>query len=277
MFSGEVTELLIWLVPLLAAAGVLAGLLAGLLGVGGGVIVVPALYLIFGYLDVELAVRMHLAVGTSLATMIPTSIRSVRAHNARGAFDATIFWQWVPAMAVGVLSGAWIASQVNFVVLVGLFGCVALIVALYMAFADAEWKIADKPPGKLWRQPLAAMIGCISSMMGIGGGTFSVPVLTLFGLPIHRAVGTAAGLGMVIAIPGMLGFIAGGWNSSGLPPFSLGYVSWLAFLLLSPATILAAPWGARLAHSLSPKTLRRVFAVFLGVTSMRMLWDIATL
>jgi uncharacterized membrane protein YfcA len=277
MASGELTELLIWLVPLLSLTGVIAGTLAGLLGVGGGIVIVPALYLIFGYLDVDMAVRMHLAVGTSLATIIATSIRSVRAHNAKGAFDVVVFRQWMPAMTIGVLTGAWIASQVGSEVLTSIFGGVAFLVAIYMGLGNPQWKLADKPPGGSWRHPIAAAIGCISSMMGIGGGTFSVPALSLFGMPIHRAVGTAAGLGIIIAIPGMLGFVAGGWNAPGLPPFSTGYVNWLGFLLIVPATVLAAPWGARLAHSISPTLLRKAFAIFLAVTSVKMLWDVTTL
>jgi uncharacterized membrane protein YfcA len=272
--ESETISLLLWLVPLLLLAGALAGLLAGLLGVGGGIVIVPALYHIFSYLEIDPSVRMHLAVGTSLATIIPTSIRSVRAHHARGSFDADLFRSWTPAMIVGVLIGTWLANLANFGVLTSIFATVALLVSLYMGLGSPAWKLADQLPAPIWNQPLAAVIGAISSMMGIGGGTLSVPVLNLFGVPIHRSVGTAAGFGIVIAIPGTIGFIVGGWNTPGLPDFSIGYVNWLAFILIVPATVLLVPTGAKLAHSLSQTGLRRAFAIFLGITSVRMFTDI---
>jgi uncharacterized membrane protein YfcA len=217
---------------------------------------------------------MHLAVGTSLATIIPTSIRSVRAHHLRGSFDRHLFSRWAPAMIIGVLLGTWLANLSNFTTLTLVFATVALLVSLYMAFGDPDWRIGDQLPGRAWNQCIAITIGAISAMMGIGGGTMSVPVLNLFGTPIHRAVGTAAGFGTVIAIPGALGFIVGGWNTPGLPEFSLGYVNWLGFLLIVPATVALVPTGARLAHSLGQTGLRRAFALFLGLTSARMFIDI---
>ncbi len=272
--NPETIDLLLWLVPLLLLAGAFAGLLAGLLGVGGGIVVVPALYHIFSYLGIDPEVRMHLAVGTSLATIIPTSIRSVRAHHLRGSFDRHLFIQWTPAMIIGVLLGTWLANLADFTVLTAVFATVALLVSLYMAFGNPDWRLGEQLPGPVWNQPIAATIGAISAMMGIGGGTMSVPVLHLYGTPIHRAVGTAAGFGMVIAVPGALGFIVGGWNAPALPEFSLGYVNWLGFLLIVPATVALVPTGARLAHSLSQKGLRRAFAVFLGLTAVRMFADI---
>jgi len=271
--TGNDAEILYWMIPLLAFAGICAGLLAGLLGVGGGIVVVPALYYIFSYLGIDPAVKMHLAVGTSLATIIATSIRSVKAHQAKGSFDADLFKSWAPAIVVGVFIGTWIASLADMGVLTGVFGVVGFSAALYMTFGNPEWRIADHLPSGLAAQPIPVVIGAISAMMGIGGGTLSVPSLTLFGVPIHRAVGTSAGFGLVIAIPGTIGFIIAGWGKEGLPPYSLGYVSLLAFALIVPLTVLAAPWGAKLAHSLSQVALRRAFALFLGITSLRMLWD----
>jgi len=261
------------MIPLLAFAGICAGLLAGLLGVGGGIVVVPALYYIFSYLQVDPSVKMHLAVGTSLATIIATSIRSVRAHQAKGSFDAGLFKNWVVAIVIGVMIGTWIASKADMGVLTGVFGIVGFSAALYMSFGNPEWRIADHLPKGFSSQPIPVIIGAISAMMGIGGGTLSVPSLTLFGTPIHRAVGTSAGFGLVIAIPGTIGFIIAGWGKPGLPPYSLGYVSLLAFALIVPLTVLAAPWGAKLAHALSQSALRKAFALFLGITSIRMLFD----
>ena len=270
----ETLSLLYWLVPLLLLAGAIAGLLAGLLGVGGGIVIVPALYHIFSYLDVADEVRMHLAVGTSLATIIPTSIRSVMAHNARGSFDRGLFKQWVPGIILGVLAGTWLANLASFHELTLIFATVALIVAIYMAMGSPDWKLREGLPPNPINSLLATVIGAISAMMGIGGGTLSVPTLNLCGVPIHRSVGTAAGFGLVIAVPGTLGFIVGGWNNEMLPPFSIGFVNWLGVLIIIPATILAVPYGAKLAHSLSQTGLKRAFALFLGITSLRMFTDI---
>ena len=155
-----------------------------------------------------------------------------------------------------------------------MFAVVALFVATYMALGNPDWKVRDEPPGKLACQPVGGVIGAISAMMGIGGGTMAVPVLNATGVPIHRAVGTSAGFGLIIAIPGTLGFMAGGWTNAELPDFSLGYVNALGFALIVPMTVLTVPLGAKLAHSLSTTGLRRAFAVFLGLTSLRMFADI---
>jgi uncharacterized membrane protein YfcA len=275
--DADTLSLLIWLVPLLLLAGAVAGLLAGLLGVGGGIVIVPALYHIFSYLEIDPSVRMHLAVGTSLATIIPTSIRSVRAHHARGSFDRNLFNAWVPGIVIGVLLGTWLANLADFGMLTLVFASVALIVSLYMAIGNSDWKLADGLPANPVNSIIAAVVGTISAMMGIGGGTLSVPILNLFGVPIHRSVGTAAGFGLVIAIPATIGFIIGGWNTPALPDFSFGYVNWLGFLVIVPATVLMVPTGARLAHSLSQTGLRRAFALFLGITSVRMFIDIFNL
>jgi uncharacterized membrane protein YfcA len=272
--NPDTVSLLFWLVPLLLLTGAFAGLLAGLLGVGGGIVIVPALYHIFSYLEIDPSVRMHLAVGTSLATIIPTSIRSVRAHHARGSFDRDLFQAWVPGIVIGVLAGTWLANLAEFHVLTLVFATVALLVSIYMAFGNPAWKLADGLPGNPGNSLIAAIIGTLSTMMGIGGGTLSVPALNLFGVPIHRSVGTAAGFGLVIAIPGSLGFMIGGWNNPLLPDFTLGYINWLGFLLIAPATVLTVPSGAKLAHSLSQTGLRRAFALFLGITAVRMFADI---
>jgi len=270
----DTLSLLLWLVPLLLLAGAVAGLLAGLLGVGGGIVIVPALYHIFGYLGIDDSVRMHLAVGTSLATIIPTSIRSVLAHRERGSFDKTLFMAWVPGIVVGVMLGTWLANLAEFSMLTLVFATVALLVSGYMALGNPAWKLADGLPANPGNSLIASVVGSISAMMGIGGGTLSVPILNAYGVPIHRSVGTAAGFGLVIAVPGTLGFIIGGWGNPALPDFSFGFVNWLGFVLIVPATVLMVPTGAKLAHSLSQTGLRRAFAVFLGFTALRMFYDI---
>jgi uncharacterized membrane protein YfcA len=272
--NPETLSMLMWLVPLLLLAGAVAGVLAGLLGVGGGIVIVPALYHIFGYLGIDDSVRMHLAVGTSLATIIPTSVRSVMAHHERGSFDRALFNGWVPGIILGVIAGTWLANLANFSVLTLVFAIVALLVSIYMALGNPAWKLHEGLPANPLNSLLASIVGALSAMMGIGGGTLSVPLLSMFGVPIHRSVGTAAGFGLVIAVPATLGFIVGGWAKPALPEFSLGYVNWLGFLLIVPATVLTVPTGAKLAHSLSQKGLRRAFALFLGFTAARMFYDI---
>lgn len=270
---ADLPSLLTWLLPLLLATGAVAGLLAGLLGVGGGIVVVPVLYYVFSWLGFDEDVRMHVAVGTSLATIIPTSIRSARAHHARGAVDVALLRRWTPAMLCGAIAGVVLVSSAEFHVLVTVFGIVALLVALHMAFGRREWHVAAAPPAGPIGWLVAGSIGILSAMMGIGGGTLSVPVLTMSGLPMHRAVGTAAAFGMAISIPAALGLVAGGLGVARLPPFNVGYVNLLGLALIVPTTTLLAPLGARLAHALPQARLRQAFALFLGITAVRMLWD----
>lgn len=258
----------------LIASGVIAGTLAGLLGVGGGIVLVPVLYQVFSALGVDEAVRMHLAVGTSLATIIPTSIRSVRAHAKRGAVDFALLKSWAPALILGTLAGTAIAGAISGPALTGIFASLVLIVAANLAFGREEWRLGSALPKGAPAQALAASIGAISGLMGIGGGTFGVPAMTLFGYPIHRAVATSAGLGIIISIPGAIGFILSGWGKASLPPGSLGYVNLIGFALLTPTTVLMAPLGARLAHALPRKWLARAFALFLALTSAKMFWGL---
>lgn len=274
MLTGDLNSEWLILSVLLVAVGLFAGVLAGLLGVGGGIVIVPALYHVLSYLDVDPAVRMHLAVGTSLATIIPTSIRSVLAHHKRGAVDPALLRLWALPLLVGVLGGTWLATIVGRGGLMSVFAVVALVVALHMAFGKPEWRLAGELPKGSAGKAIPAGIGAISAMMGIGGGTLSVPILTLFAYPIHRAVGTAAGFGLLIAVPASIGFIAAGWGEGRLPAATLGYVSIVGFALIVPATLLSVPLGVRLAHSMNERLLRRAFALFLALTAIRMFIDL---
>ncbi len=264
------------LAALLLGVGAIAGLTAGLLGVGGGIVIVPVLFHMFASLGIDEAVRMHVAVGTSLATIIATSVKSIGAHRQKGAVDEALLKSWGPAIFVGVLIGTGLAGWVKGPVLTAVFAVVATIVALHMAFGRESWRIAPALPTGVGRHGLAGMIGTISAMMGIGGGTLSVPILSLYGYPIHRAVGTAAAIGFIIGIPGALGFILAGWAVPNRPPFSLGYINLLAVALILPTSMALAPVGARLAHSMNRTRLRRAFALFLGLTALRMFYDILT-
>lgn len=259
---------------LLLAAGAVAGVTAGLLGVGGGIVIVPVLWHMFDAIGIDESVRMHVAVGTSLATIIATSASSVRAHHRRGAVDFDLLRSWGIWIFLGVLLGTALAGLVRGPVLTAVFATVALVVSLHMGFGRPEWRLAESLPKGVGKAGLASAIGAISAMMGIGGGTLSVPLLSLFGYPIHRAVGTAAAIGFIIGIPGTIGFIITGWDMPERPPFSLGYISLIGFALIFPTSALLAPYGARLAHGLKTRNLKRVFAVFLGFTALRMFYDL---
>ncbi|MCP5091483.1 MAG: sulfite exporter TauE/SafE family protein [Gammaproteobacteria bacterium] len=263
-----------WLVLGIAMilTGCVAGVLAGLFGIGGGIVIVPVLEATLGFLGVDPAIRMHIAVGTSLATIIPTSISSARAHHRRKSVDVEIVKRWAVFVLLGALLGAWIASQVHSRVLAMIFATLALLVALKLVFLPESRNLTDEVP----RGPLITLIptaiGCFSSMMGIGGGTFSVMTLTLFNEPIHRAVGTAALFGLVISLPATLGFVVAGWGDPRVPAMSLGYVSVIGFACIAPATVLAAPLGARIAHGFSAKNLSMLFGAFLVLVSVRLFY-----
>lgn len=258
-------------VTMLVTGGI-AGVLAGLFGIGGGIVIVPVLEAALGFLGVDPAIRMHVAVATSLATIIPTSISSARAHHQRGSVDFEIVRRWAIFVLIGALLGAWIASQVHSRVLAMVFATLALLVALKMVFLPDTRNLTDTVPGGPPVFVIPTAIGCFSSMMGIGGGTFSVMTLTLFNAPIHRAVGTAALFGLIISLPGTVGYVATGWGDVRLPPGSLGYVSLVGFALIAPATVLMAPLGAKIAHGLSQKRLSMLFGAFLLVVSIRLFY-----
>lgn len=260
----------------MAVTGLVGGVVAGLLGVGGGIVVVPILDTALGVVGVDPEVRMHVAVATSLATIIPTSISSSRAHRAKGAVDGDLARRWGPAIFVGALAGTLIASHVQSVVLSAVFACVAFIVAAKMLAPLDHVSLAKAVPRGLAAQAMPVAIGATSAMMGIGGGTLSVPILTLLNYPIHRAVGTAALFGLLISIPGTVGYMLGGWGDPRLPMASLGYVNVLGFLVIAPMTWISAPWGAALAHRLTKRQLGVAFGVFLLIVALRMAWRVTT-
>ena len=270
IFGGE-----IWLlIGILALAGCGSGFLAGMLGVGGGIVVVPALFHVLAALDVPLDLRMHVAVGTSLGSIVPTSIISLRAHNKRGAVDWVLLRQWAPWVAVGVILGSIIASDVRGATLTLIFAIMSLLVASYLAIGRADFHITDKLPGTPFRQAICLFIGGVSAMMGIGGGSLSVPAMTLCSYPIRRAVGTASAIGLIIAVPGTITFMVTGFGEAGLPLASVGYVNLVAVAALVPSSLIFAPIGAKVAHTIPQIVLRRCFAGFLLLTSLRMFYSL---
>ena len=262
---------LLTLATAMLLTGLVGGILAGLLGVGGGIVIVPMLELALQWLGVDASIRMHIAVATSLATIIPTSISSTRAHLKRQSVDISLAKNWAPWIFAGALLGTYVASMVHGRVLSGIFAAVAFLVALKMILPLDNKTLSSATPRGPQMAPIPALIGFLSAMMGIGGGSLSVPTLTLFGEPIHRAVGTAALFGLFIAIPGALGFMISGYGNPLLPVGSIGFVNLIGFALIAPTTVLAAPIGARLAHALDRCHLTLLFGCFLMIVAIRML------
>jgi uncharacterized membrane protein YfcA len=258
------------LLLLLGVTGLLAGLIAGLLGIGGGIVLVPVLDYALQRAGFPSAWSMHVAVATSLATIIPTAIASSRAHHARGGVDWSLAKSWAPGMLVGGLLGSLFAAAVSGQILATLFGITAAFVAIKMALPFDHWRIRDQVPRGSLGNFIAAIIGTLSAMMGIGGGTLSVPVMTLTGGAIHQAVGTAAFFGLLLAVPGTLGYLLANPGVE-LPGFTVGLVSFAALLIVAPTSVLTAPLGARLAHRLQQRRLSQIFAVFLCLVAVRMI------
>jgi len=261
--------LLATMAGILLVLGAFAGVLAGLLGVGGGIILVPAFFYVFSALGYDSPQLMQICLGTSLATIIVTSLRSVLAHNKKGAVDWEILKTWVVGIAIGAALGVAVASTLRSDVLQAIFGGLAICVGLYMAFGSAEWRLGPQMPGGVLRAVLSPVLGFLSVLMGIGGGSFGVPTMTLFGMPIHRAVATAAGFGVIIAVPSVIGFLLVDIDVA--PPFTVGAVNFLAFGLIVSMTMITAPWGAALAHRMDAGPLKRLFGVFLILVALNMI------
>jgi uncharacterized protein len=256
------------LVAAMAGAGVFAGLIAGLFGVGGGTVLVPALFYAFGVFGLGGEANLHVAIGTSLATIITTSLRSVAAHRKHGSVDDAILKGFIPWIAFGALLGAILAGLADKALLGIIYGIFAVLLAAYMGLGRENWTIMREVPTGGWRALMGSVLGAISSLMGIGGGAFGSAVMTLAGRPIHQAVATASGFGAAIAVPATLGFIVAGWSIGGRPPLSLGYVNVPGFIALALITGAVAPYGAKLAHRLDKAVLRRSFGAYLAFTAV---------
>lgn len=265
------------IVALLAVGGV-AGLTAGMFGIGGGAVMVPALFYAFSELGVPSDIVMHCSVATSAGVIILNATRSTRAHHAKGAVDMSLVWpklRWWQSyglwIGVGAFAAAiWIAPRLSSDVLTRLFAVIALLVSLQFIFGKPSFVFRKTVP----RGPAPAIaggsVGILSSLMGIGGGSLSVPLLTLCGVPIHRAIGTAAAFGLFIAVPATVGFILSGWGIANRPYGSLGYVNGLGFALITIASWPLVPFGAKLAHKLDATFLRRIFGICLALVALNM-------
>jgi uncharacterized membrane protein YfcA len=255
-------------VLLLLATGAFAGVIAGMLGVGGGLVLVPALFHVFGAAGYDGPQLMQLCLATSLATIVATGARSVAGHARKGAVDRGILRRWGPWIAAGALGGTVAAASLRSEVLQAVFAGLAMLAGLYMAFGRAAWRLGPAMPAGAGRAGLGSALGFFSVLMGIGGGTFGVPLMTLYGVPIHRAIGTAAGIGLIIAVPAVLAFLA--VPVSDAPPGTVGAVNLPAFALVVAATLLTTHFGVRLAHATDPAPLKRLFAVFVLVVAANM-------
>ncbi|MEO0937091.1 MAG: sulfite exporter TauE/SafE family protein [Pseudomonadota bacterium] len=262
--------LLLQTLALLAVIGAFAGVLAGLLGVGGGIVLVPAFFYAFQTLGYDGPGLMQMCLATSLATIIVTSIRSVLSHNRKGAVDWDILRTWAPGIVIGAIVGMLVVAQLRTATLTAIFGVLALVVGLYMGFGRSHWRLGPAMPTGAGRAALSPGVGFLSVLMGIGGGSFGVPLMSLYGVAIHRAVATAAGFGVLIAVPSVIGFLLVD-QPGPVPPLTLGAVNGPAFLVVIAMTLLTTPLGVRLAHAMDPRPLKRVFAVFLVLVALNML------
>jgi uncharacterized protein len=268
---------LIELALMLVAVGALAGFFAGIFGIGGGAVLVPVFYECFRLAGVPLEVRMPLCIGTSLAIIIPTSIRSYRAHHARGAVDMEILKIWWLPVVIGVIAGSITARYAPERLFKIVFVGVAWSAAARLLLARETWKLGDDlPQGPLMRL-YGFVVGLLSTLMGIGGGLFSNLLMTFYGRPIHQAVATSSALAVLISIPGALGYVYAGWPAAARYPdvaalqlpFALGYVSLIGTLLVMPTSLLTAPLGVRAAHAMSKRALEIAFGSYLLIVGSR--------
>ncbi len=246
-----------------AGSGLIAGILAGLFGVGGGAVLVPVFYQVFGLAGIDEAVRMHIAIATSTGIILPTAIRSFTAHRARGVVDMELLRGWVVAIPVGVVAATATAAYLSSEGLRIVFAVIALVIAFRMLFNRASWRLGSDIPGNPWRALVGVVIGYLSTLMGIGGGVLNNTFMTIYGRPMHQAVATSSGVGAMIAVPGTIGFMIAGWGVPNLPPLSIGYVNLIGVAIVIPITLLTAPLGVRMAHALPKRRLEILFGFFL--------------
>ncbi|MDZ4365573.1 MAG: sulfite exporter TauE/SafE family protein [Afipia sp.] len=284
MIAGLTTPQLLELVLLLLATGALAGFLAGIFGIGGGAVLVPVLYECFRIAGVPLDARMPLCIGTSLAIIIPTSIRSWQAHHKRGSVDMDILKKWALPVLGGVILGSVIARYAPEKLFKVVFVGVAWSAAARLLLGKENWRLGDEMPKGIFMKIYGFFIGLLSTLMGIGGGLFSNLLMTFYGRPIHQAIGTSAGLAVLISIPGALGYIYAGWPAaSRFPevaalqlPFAVGYISLIGAALVMPTSLLVAPVGVRVAHLLTKRKLEIAFGIYLLIVSSRFVVSLAT-
>ena len=270
MVVGVPVAELAWLAAAIVVGGIVTGILAGLFGIGGGALIVPVLYEVFRVLGVPEEVRFQLCVGTSIAIIVPTNIRSFLRHRAQGAVMMDVVRVWAIPAIIGVAVGSAIAGFASGAVLKIAFVLVASVIAIKLMFGRESWRLGDELPGRVGMTVWGFVIGLASSLMGTSGGSVSNMILTLYGKSIHRAVATSAGLGVPITVAGTIGYMLGGLPQQALlPPLSVGFVSLVGFAVMAPVSSFTAPYGARLAHALPKRRLEIALGIFLLVVSAR--------
>ena len=263
---------LLWLAAAILAAGVVTGILAGLFGIGGGAVIVPVLFEVFRVLGVPEEVRMQLCIGTSLAIIVPTALRSHRAHRARGLVIPYVLQSWTAPSIAGVAIGSLAAAVAPAALFKAAFAVIAAIIAAKLLIGREGWVLARELPGRAVMTGYGFVVGLASSLMGIGGGSLVTMILTLYGKPIHNSVATSAGIGVPITLAGTLGYcLAGLPHQAQLPPLSIGFVSVIGVVLIAPVSSYVAPFGARLAHRLPQRWLEIGFGLFLLLAAARFL------
>ena len=273
----ELSPDMFYLAATLLAVGALAGFSAGLFGIGGGAVIVPALFFTFSSLGYSQDVVMHSAVATSSAIIVINAVKSVRSHNAHGAVDWDLLWphNFLQSYALWIGLGSfcaaiWVAPRLSGEVLAIIFAVIASLISMQFIFGRPDWRIRDTVPGGLARPIVGGGIGALSALMGIGGGSITVPLMSICGVSIHRAVATASGFGFAIAFPAAIGFMISGWNVDGRPYFSIGYVNVLGFIAVAVIAYFTIPIGAKLAHTMSQKRLKGVFGICLFFVALNM-------
>lgn len=256
---------------LYAALGAVAGLFGGMLGIGGGLIIVPVLLFLFHLQLVPPDVAMHLAVASSLASIIFTSASSALSHHRRGAVLWTLVAPLAPGILTGAAAGAWIADQLAGSTLRLMFGVFECLVAVHLAWGPNP-AAHGRLPGLPGLSCAGAVIGALSSLFGIGGGTMTVPFLLWCNVNIRNAVATSSACGIPLAVSGTVAMVAAGWGDPRLPPGATGFVYWPAALLIATVSVFAAPLGTRIAHALPTASLQRAFAVFLFLVGLRLVY-----
>lgn len=269
LFNSE----LVCLISLMLGAGALAGIAAGLFGIGGGLIVVPALIMFFPILDVPAEHVVHMAIGTSLSTIIFTSFRSAQAHHKKGSVDFHIIKIWWIWLVVGAVLGILFAASLKAKTIMILFACFLFILSFKFIFPNIfkKIKLGDEMPGGFLLAVLGIFLGSSSALFGIGGGSISIMIMSLYGTEIHKAIGTASALAIPIVLPGAIGFAIMGWGQEGLPVGSLGFVSLIGLIGIVITSMLTAPLGAKLAHKLNPITMKKIFGFYILFTALNML------
>lgn len=262
------------MIAALSVAGIAAGFLSGLFGIGGGSVLVPVLYMAMTAAGVPEDVRMQVTLGTSFAVIGPTGLRSFLSHRARNAVDMAVLKRLALPVFFGVVVGVALASVASSATLRWVWVVAAVVMSLKLALGRDDWRLAEALPASRTIEATAFAIGMLSALMSIGGGLFMVSLLMVFGFPVLAAVATSSGFGPLIAVTGLIGYVWAGWNAAGLPPGSLGYVNIPAALVMLPTSLACAPLGVRAAHGLPQRSLELAFAAFLALVALKFLYSL---